>query len=388
MLNDNAIEMEVKKSKEYIEIAKENEKDGGYGKARKYYCLAASILLNASKKSKGETRNKLHERADRLIEKAENLPEKIKDRSNIHTKKIEGKKDFKNKWTFIEKPNVKLNDVAGFDEIKQKIEEIIDLPMRHIDKAKYWNVKIGGGVLLYGPPGTGKTYLAKAVAGQLDVPFFSIKIHEIMSKWVGESEKIIANLFETIRQYERSVLFIDEVDALFPKRSGQPSTIMKRVVPQFLSELDGVESDNKGMLVMGATNVPWDMDKGFWRAGRFDYKYYIELPEKDARKKMFELRLKDKNFSKEFDFDYDYLGEITEGYCGADINLMCIDFIRKCFRKDVESGKDVANENLNITTEDIEEVIKNIIPSVSKEDVIQFERFQKRIKISDKINKK
>lgn len=144
------------------------------------------------------------------------------------------------------------------------------------EKAKKWKVKTGGGVLLYGPPGTGKTYLAEAVAGELDADFFYVKASDIMSKWVGESEKRVAELFKKARESKKAVIFIDEIDALLPKRTTH-SSVMQRVVPQFLAEMDGIDSRNENILLMAATNVPWNIDPAALRPGRFDFKFYIPL---------------------------------------------------------------------------------------------------------------
>ena len=162
----------------------------------------------------------------------------------------------------------------------------------------------GGGVLLYGPPGTGKTMLAKATAGEIDAAFFRVSPADMLSKWVGEAEQNIKKLFDAAAAEKRSIIFIDEIEALVPARRDEGSSVMQRVVPQILQGMEGF--DKKGeqpVLFMGATNVPWQLDPAVLRPGRFDDKVYIPLPDLPARRKMLDLYLGKRPVAADVDLD-------------------------------------------------------------------------------------
>ena len=162
--------------------------------------------------------------------------------------------------SFIEKPKVGFSDVGGMDHIKREIDLKIIKPLLHSDIYKAYGKKIGGGILLYGPPGCGKTHLAKATAGQINADFINVGINEILDMWIGSSERNLHEIFETARANKPCVIFIDEIDALGANRNDMNKSSGRTVINQFLSELDGVDSDNDGILVLGATNAPWHLD--------------------------------------------------------------------------------------------------------------------------------
>lgn len=345
----------LKKADEYLAKAIKKEREKKYNSAREFYLIAAKNLLEASKLSSGNLKEIRLKNAEMLIRKAKSM-EMIK----------EGEKDEERIFQIVERPKVTFKDVAGLEDLKEKIKELIIIPFQYPDKAKKWKLKTGGGILLYGPPGTGKTHLAKAVAGELDADFFYVKASDIMSKWVGESEKRVAELFKRARESKRAVIFIDEVDALLPKRSGINSTVMQRVVPQFLAEMDGIDSKNDNILLMAATNVPWNLDPAALRPGRFDFKFYIPLPDFEARKKIFQLNLDVPN-----EVDFDLLAEKTEGYSGADIKLICDEAKRLMFRREIESGKEEI-----LRTHDVFEVLGKVKPSVDEKMIKKYESFE------------
>lgn len=257
----------MKKAEEYLRLALQKEREKKFDSAREYYLMAAKALLEVAKATEGKIKEIRIRNAERLIKKAQFLPKAIEERKGEETRQT---------FLLSEKPKVTFDDVAGLEEVKEKIRDLIITPFLYPEKAKKWKVKTGGGVLLYGPPGTGKTYLAEAVAGELDADFFYVKASDIMSKWVGESEKRVAELFKKARESKKAVIFIDEIDALLPKRTTH-SSVMQRVVPQFLAEMDGIDSRNENILLMAATNVPWNIDPAALRPGRFDFKFYIPL---------------------------------------------------------------------------------------------------------------
>jgi vacuolar protein-sorting-associated protein 4 len=189
----------------------------------------------------------------------------------------------------MEKPNIKWNDVAGLENAKESLKEAVILPIKfpHLftGQRKPWK-----GILLYGPPGTGKSYLAKAVATEANnSTFFSVSSSDLLSKWLGESEKLVKNLFELARVHRPSIIFIDEVDSLCSARNDNESESARRVKTEFLVQMQGVSSDNDNILVLGATNIPWSLDAAIRR--RFEKRIYISLPDAPARKAMFKLHL-------------------------------------------------------------------------------------------------
>ena len=348
----------LKKAEEYLSLAIEKDKEKEYGMAKKYYIMAAKLILEAAKKSPTELKKSRIKKAEKLIQRANSLPTPIAE-----------KKEDEKIIQLLEKPRITFDDVAGLDEVKEKIKDLIITPFLYPGIAKKWKVKTGGGVLLYGPPGTGKTLLAKAVAGELDADFFYIKASDIMSKWVGESEQRIANLFKKAREADKAVIFIDEIDALLPKRTGSYSTVMRRVVPQFLAEMDGIDSKNDRILFMAATNVPWELDPAVLRPGRFDFKFYIPLPDFEARKKIFEINM---DIPKEENFDFDLLAQLSNGYSGADIKLICDEVKRKMFRMEIEGKRNL------LRTEDVSEIIDRIKPSVDSKLLKKYEEFSQK----------
>jgi len=345
----------LRKAEEYLTLGFESEKTKEYGNARMYYLMAAQTLGEAAKRSPTNLKITRLERSQSILKHAEMLPKAVKE---------EGKKD--TVFQVLEKPKVTFKDVAGLNEVKEKIKELIITPFSYPDLAKKWKIKTGGGVLVFGPPGTGKTLLAKAVAGELDADFFYVKASDIMSKWVGESEKTIAELFKKARASRKAVIFIDEIDALIPNRTGQSSTVMARVVPQFLAEMDGVDTKNDNILFMAATNIPWMLDPAVLRPGRFDFKCYIPQPDFDARKRIFEINL---DVPKEDNFDFDTLAKVTENYSGADIRLICEEAKREMFRKEIEGGKSLLGVDLVL------QIQKRIRPSVDDKLLKKYEEF-------------
>ena len=360
-MSNSEISIFLKKADEYISLAIEKENNKEYGGARNYYLMASKAIFEAAKRSPAELKKRRMEKADRLMKRANNLPKAIREGE----KKEEGKI-----VQMLEKPKITFQEVAGLHNVKEKIKDLIITPFSHPELAKKWKVRTGGGVLLYGPPGTGKTLLAKAVAGELEADFFYIKASDVMSKWVGESEKRVVDLFTKARESSKAVIFIDEIDALLPSRTGQSSTVMARVVPQFLAEMDGVDSKNDKILLMAATNVPWNLDHAVLRPGRFDFKFYIDVPDFEARKKIIEINL---DVPMEESFDFDRLAHMVEGYSGADIRLVCDEAKRMMFRREIDGAESI------LKTENMVEIIERIKPSINEKMLKKYETFSQNM---------
>lgn len=268
-----------------------------------------------------------------------------------------------------ERPSTKFKDLAGLDAVKEEVKLKLIYPLRHAAEAKTFRVRTGGGILLYGPPGTGKTLVARAIAGEIDAAFFTVKPSDIMSKWVGEAEQNVAALFRTARAEPLAVLFIDEIEALVPRRRDSQSVVMQRVVTQILSELEGFDSDGKNpLLFLGATNEPWSIDPAALRPGRFDEKIYVGLPDAAARRRMLELYLARRPTSG---LDLHGLAARLDGYSGADIRSVCDRAAAEAFLASIEGGRGAVIDEAVFGR-----AVALVRPSVSASELARFARYQ------------
>ena len=299
----------------YYEKAKVAHANGNIELAKRNYLLAAETLLKIAKTSTPALKKAQYDRAMRLQSIAEDLdsrkPAKITSSMNSFSsdpskeyypkmKSEENEDEDAKVWKSADIPNLKFSDVAGLDEVKKTITNRVINPLKYPEKYAKYGKKSGGGVLLYGPPGTGKTMIAKAIAGEVGANFFAVKGSDIMSKWVGESEKNINSLFETAKQYDMSIIFIDEMDSLFGER-GRDTHNDKRV-NEFLQQIDGFASKSGNILLLGATNRPWDVDSAAVRSGRFSEKIYVSLPDAKARRYLFRKNFGNGPFKKDIQF--------------------------------------------------------------------------------------
>ena len=260
--------------------------------------------------------------------------------------------------SFLRQSNTRFSDVGGMSEVKNEISLKIIKPLEHQDLYKVYGKKIGGGILLYGPPGCGKTHIARATAGEIDASFISVGINEILDMWIGSSERNLHEIFETARQNTPCVIFIDEIDALGANRNDVNKTAGRSVINQFLAELDGIDSNNDGILVLGATNAPWYLDPAFRRPGRFDRIIFVSPPDLEAKASIFEIQLKDKPIEV---IDYQSLANAAKEFSGADIQA-AID--RTIEQKLENSFKDGVPKP--ISTKDILKAIKKTKPSTKE----------------------
>ncbi|CUM64635.1 uncharacterized protein PRCAT00002244001 [Priceomyces carsonii] len=228
-----------------------------------------------------------------------------------------------------EKPNVKWDDIAGLDSAKEALKEAVILPVK-FPQLFTGNRKPTSGILLYGPPGTGKSYLAKAVATEANSTFFSVSSSDLVSKWMGESERLVKQLFTMARENKPSIIFIDEVDALCGPRGEGESEASRRIKTELLVQMNGVGNDSNGVLVLGATNIPWQLDAAVRR--RFERRIYIPLPDVEARTRMFELNVGTVPCECN-SHDLKVLAEMTDGYSGHDIAVVVRDALMQPIRK-------------------------------------------------------
>jgi transitional endoplasmic reticulum ATPase len=257
----------------------------------------------------------------------------------------------------IEVPNVVFEDIGGLLDVKQELEEAVEWPLKHKEAFSRLGVKPPKGVLMYGPPGTGKTLLAKAVAHESEANFILVKGPELLSKWVGESEKAVRKIFEKARQTSPTIIFFDEIDSLAPRRGmNSDSNVTERVVNQLLTEMDGLQELND-IVIIAATNRPDIMDTALLRPGRFDRIIHVSVPDKKSRKMIFEVHLKGMPLAK--DVDINRLVDRTEGYVGADIEAICREAAILALREDIKTKE--------VSEEFFEKALQKVRPSVTKD---------------------
>lgn len=344
----------LQKAIDLVSKATEEDKKKNYGEALRLYQHAVEYFLHAIKYEAPSEKAKESIRAKcvQYLERAEKLKayESGKKKKPVKAGEDGGKKSDKGDDSdsdgddpekkkmqsklegaiIMEKPNVQWQDVAGLEAAKEALKEAVILPIKfpHLFTG---NRKPWSGILLFGPPGTGKSYLAKAVATEANnSTFFSVSSADLVSKWLGESEKLVKNLFQMAREHKPSIIFIDEVDSLCSSRSDNESESARRIKTEFLVQMQGVGNDNKGVLVLGATNIPWVLDAAIRR--RFEKRIYIPLPDEHARAFMFKLHLGTTPHSLT-EQDFRELGHKTEGYSGADIQLVVRDALMQPVRK-------------------------------------------------------
>ena len=260
----------------------------------------------------------------------------------------------------VEKPNVRWEDIGGLEDVKRELREVVEWPLKHRDVYQHMGAKIPKGILLYGPPGTGKTLLAKAVATESEANFISVRGPEILSKWVGESEKAIREIFRKARQAAPAIVFFDEIDAIAPRRGTDVSSsgVMDRLVSQLLTEMDGLLPLHN-VVVIAATNRPDILDPALLRPGRFDRFLYVPPPDKPAREQI--LKIHTRNMPLADDVDLSKLAEMTEGYTGADLASLCNEAALLAIREVIE-GKVKDYRKAKVHMRHFEEAMKRIRP--------------------------
>jgi transitional endoplasmic reticulum ATPase len=270
---------------------------------------------------------------------------------------------------YVEVPEVHWEDVGGLADVKRQLQEMVEWPLKHPELFEQMGIEPPKGILLYGPPGTGKTLLAKAAATESQANFISVKGPEVLSKWVGESEKAIREIFKKARQAAPCIVFFDELDSIAPRRGGHTdSGVTERMVNQILSEMDGLVS-LKNVVVIGATNRPELIDPALLRPGRFDRSVYIPIPDRAAREEIFKVHTKKMPLDEGVDLKV--LAERTEGYTGADIAAVCREAALSALREDMKPKK--------IQMKHFEAALKAIQPSVSKEDLLRYDDSKKML---------
>lgn len=268
-------------------------------------------------------------------------------------------------WLMTEKPDIRLDDVAGLDEVKQVIREDVLNAIKYKDAYQRCKIPPGGGALMYGPPGNGKTFIARAIAGELDAAFFSVSGAQIKNKYVGETEKNMRLLFEEAAKHERAVIFLDEIHSILARRGREKVS----AVDEFLVMADGIAKRKNNLLILGATNYPWMLDFAVFR--RLEKIIYVGLPDLAAREKIFALNFKDVPVAE--DFSCAEFAEKSGRFSGADIARICTDSKKLAVERMINSNSD----RPVVTKEDVLDAISAMKPTVSPELIQQYRDWEK-----------
>ncbi|OKY77569.1 MAG: ATPase of the AAA+ class CDC48 family [Candidatus Methanohalarchaeum thermophilum] len=269
----------------------------------------------------------------------------------------------------LEVPDATWSDVGGLSKAKREIKEAIEWPLKKPEAFDRMGVKSPKGLLLFGAPGTGKTLIARAVANESDANFISVKGPELLSKWVGESEKGVRKVFSKARQTAPTIIFFDEIDSLAPKRATEGRQVTERVLNQILTEMDGIES-LEDIVVIGATNRPDIVDPALLRPGRFDRRVYIPIPDQKAREKILDIHTRDMPLAS--DVDLRELALNLEGYVGSDIEALCREAAIFALRKNPDA-KEVKRRHFK-------EAMKEVYPTADTETKKYYEQMEEKLK--------
>jgi len=312
----------VAEGKAYATAARKKEEAGDKDAARGLYLQAAESYLNASKASTDKDEKEFRANmAQTFFGKSVSMRPQSSRPSGGGGGGGGGDEEKLKDIVPIEKPNINFENVGGLDSVKEEIRKAIVYPFQHPEIFKMYGKRAGEGILLYGPPGCGKTFIARAAAGECNANFLTMTISEILSKWVGDSERNVRSAFESARRYAPAILFFDEIDAVGGRRDETREGYAKRLVNEMLINLDGVQGPLEKVLVLAGTNSPWDVDPALRRPGRFSKLVFVPPPDESSRKQIFKIHLKERPVEPSVSLDE--LAALTDGYSSADIAQVC-----------------------------------------------------------------
>lgn len=357
-------------SKAVIALARED-----YVAGRMYLERAAKALNEIAVRRTGENKDYTQDWVfdivkeigdlDKRIENErskEKMMKRLAEKGKLRTSENSGENRFSNGSV----PNTSFEDIAGLEDVKEAVMYKAIYPHKYPELYEKLRKRSGGGILLYGLPGTGKTLIAEAIAHETGASFFPVKCSDLGSKWFGETEQNIRDVFEAAREAKNAVIFFDEIEAYASNR--RDNSAMERSIPEFLAQMQGVgeSSNQERVLIIGATNKPWRLDGAFLRPGRFDDKIYVPLPDEKARRKILDDRVL--GVPMEEGIDFEMLSKITDGYNGADMDYLC-EKAKEFALHRVIKGKDT-NETLTKADFDLAiECVKSSVLDVDRKEM-------------------
>ncbi|MBE6607545.1 MAG: ATP-binding protein [Ruminococcaceae bacterium] len=358
--------------KSFYQQGKDLYNAGDVVSARDSFIKAAELANDISVTSTSyEVRMEYHKTATKILEFVKkscvkNPPKPITPKGDDSEKTPEIKAEPKSTISFA--------DVAGLEDVKDQIRFKVIEPMNNPELAEIYQIEPGAKILLYGPPGTGKTFIARAIAGEVDAAFYAINCQDLISKYMGDSSKKLDELFDAAQQNERAIIFFDEFDSVASKRGDGSDGVdaeMARFVATFLTKVDGFKKSetNKMLLLIAATNRPWTIDSAMLRGGRFDTHIYVGVPDQEAREFLVNKVLA--KLPLEEDVNLSRLASVLEGYGGGDITAICNKIKTNAYMRSIKSGK-----VQNITREDCNLVLVSSHNMISSEDLEKFEKFR------------
>jgi len=359
-----------------------------YDRAAALYAQAASTLLDASEDCTAAERLDIDKSVDRLIEVSRELKafaaslraQPAKEAPKGGAERAAAGDDSDDDVRFAPAgniPDVTFDDIAGLDEAKQLVMEEIIHPLMYKDLYSRFRIESNGGLLLFGPPGSGKTMMARAIANKAQMPFFSVKCSDIVGKYFGEAEKHVRALFRVARKAHDAVVFLDEAEALACRRGGN-STVMNRLVPELLAQMDGFDRFDGRIIVVFATNRPYDIDPAFLRPGRLPSHCYVSLPDRDVRRAFLQKQLDERPC--EGGIDVDALAAATDRFSCADLaNLVKRASLKPVNRsiQRLESGQDAPEEF--VRQADLDRALAALHPSVEPAEIKRLEKWMRQI---------
>jgi len=360
-----------------IEQAKRLEKAGKHGDAGEHYMRASAIYRRIAYDAPVGRAEEMFDMANQYEGFSKVLVNKAKIK-RIKEAPDKEKDELIDSLIVSQKPDVDWDHIGGLEDLKQEIKEAIVLPFV---RGKPMYVKAPRTILLYGPPGTGKTLLAKASCSTLNATFFEARISSLLSKYFGESSKLINALFAKAKKMQPSLIFMDEMDSIAISRDSNIDESTRRVLGQLLTEIEGFNTNQQDtILIMGATNKPWDLDDAI--VSRFQKKIYVPLPDLVARKIILQIHLEGADTSK---IDFSELANKTEGFSGRDISNLCQEAIIKMVRETNPNLENLTVRELesyslghrSLSEEDFEQAFSKIKPSAQQESIEKYEEWKK-----------
>lgn len=353
----------------FYQQAKSLHAAGHMTEAREMFLKAAEVANDISKTSTSyDVKMEYHKLAIKMLDFAKTKCVKTEPvRATGVDKEADSQPSFTSESTIN---GITFNDVAGLEDVKEQIIFHVLEPMRNPELAEAYGIKPGGKILLYGPPGTGKTFIARAIAGEVNATFYAINCQDLISKYMGDSSKQLDKLFEEAQQNERAIIFFDEFDSVASKRGDGTSGVdaeMARFVATFLTKVDGFKKSEtcKMLLLIAATNRPWALDSAMLRGGRFDTQIYVGVPDQKAREFMVNKAMK--NLPLEPDVDLVKLAMAVEGFGGGDIVAICDKIRLEAYKRSVRLGT-----KQNITRDDCNAILSNVHNHISADEMAKF----------------